>query len=141
MKELRNKILEALISALPITAIVYILALTPWFHLTGVELITFSIGAVLLILGIGLFNLGADLAMTPMGSHVGAGLSRQKKLGLLLSVCFVLGMLITIAEPDLQVLANQVSAVMNGTVLVYAVGLESCRLFSCSFICSCLPWH
>ena len=86
-------------------------------------LITFSVGAVLLILGIGLFNLGADLAMTPMGTHVGAGLSRQKKLGLLLSVCFVLGMLITIAEPDLQVLVKQVSAVMNGTVLIYAVGL------------------
>ena len=123
MKELRAKIWEALLSALPITAIVYVLALTPWFDLNGTELITFSVGAVLLILGIGLFNLGADLAMTPMGSHVGAGLSRQRKLGLLLVVCFVLGMLITIAEPDLQVLATQVSAVMNGTVLIYAVGL------------------
>ena len=122
MKELRSKILEALISALPITVIVYVLALTPWFHLNKTELITFSIGAVLLVLGIGLFNLGADLAMTPMGTHVGAGLSRQRKLGLLLAVCFVLGMLITIAEPDLQVLAKQVSAVMNGTVLIYAVG-------------------
>ena len=122
MKELRSKILEALISALPITAIVYILALTPWFSLDRTELITFSIGAVLLVLGIGLFNLGADLAMTPMGTHVGAGLSRQRKLGLLLVVCFVLGMLITIAEPDLQVLAAQVSAVMNGTLLIYAVG-------------------
>jgi len=111
------------VSALPVTAIVYILALTPLFDLSAVELITFSIGAVLLILGIGLFNLGADLAMTPMGTHVGAGLSRQKKLWLLLAVCFVLGMLITVAEPDLQVLANQVSAVMNGTVLVYAVGI------------------
>ena len=110
-------------SALPVTLIVYILALTPLFNLSAVELITFSIGAVLLILGIGLFNLGADLAMTPMGTHVGAGLSRQKKLWLLLAVCFVLGMLITVAEPDLQVLANQVSAVMNGTVLVYAVGI------------------
>ena len=110
-------------SALPITAIVYILALTPLFEMSQVELVTFTIGAVLLVLGIGLFNLGADLAMTPMGTHVGAGLSRQKKLGLLLSVCFVLGMLITIAEPDLQVLANQVSAVMNGTVLIYAVGI------------------
>ena len=87
------------------------------------ELITFTIGAVLLIVGIGLFSMGADLAMTPMGSHVGAGLSQQRKLGLLLTVCFVLGMLITIAEPDLQVLANQVSAVMNGTVLIYCVGL------------------
>ena len=123
MKELKNKIVEALISALPITVIVYIIALTPWVDLTAAELITFSIGAVLLILGIGLFNLGADLAMTPMGSHVGAGLSRQRKLGLLLTVCFVMGMLITIAEPDLQVLAKQVSSVMNGTVLIYTVGL------------------
>ena len=123
MKELRAKISEALISALPITAIVYIMALTPLFDLSTVELITFTLGAVLLILGIGLFNLGADLAMTPMGTHVGAGLSRQKKLGLLLVVCFVLGMLITIAEPDLQVLANQVSAVMNGTLLIYTVGI------------------
>ena len=123
MKELREKILEALVSALPITAIVYILALTPIVSFSAVELITFSVGAVLLVVGIGLFNLGADLAMTPMGSYVGSGLSRQKKLSLLLSVCFVLGMLITIAEPDLQVLANQVSAVMNGTVLIYTVGI------------------
>ncbi len=123
MKELWSKIKEALISALPITAIVYMLALTPLFDFSQVELITFTVGAVLLVLGIGLFNLGADLAMTPMGTHVGAGLSKQKKLGLLLAVCFVLGMLITIAEPDLQVLATQVSAVMNGTLLIYAVGL------------------
>ena len=123
MKELWEKIKEALVSALPVTLIVYILALTPLVDLSAVELITFTVGAVLLILGIGLFNLGADLAMTPMGAHVGAGLSRQKRLWLLLAVCFVLGMLITIAEPDLQVLANQVSAVMNGTVLVYAVGI------------------
>lgn len=76
----------------------------------------------MLVLGIGLFNMGADIAMTPMGAHVGEGLSRQKKLGLLLGVCFVLGMLITIAEPDLQVLANQVSSVMNGKLLIYVVG-------------------
>lgn len=123
LKELRAKIMEALISTLPITAIVYVLSLTPWFDFSRTELVTFTIGAVLLVIGIGLFSLGADLAMTPMGIHVGAGLSRQKKLGLLLAVCFVLGMLITIAEPDLQVLAKQVSAVMNGTVLIYAVGI------------------
>ena len=123
MKELWSKIKEALVSALPITAIVYLMSLTPWFHFSAAELITFTIGAVLLILGIALFNLGADLAMTPMGTHVGSGLSKQRKLGLLLAVCFILGMLITIAEPDLQVLATQVSAVMNGTLLIYAVGL------------------
>ena len=123
MKELLAKIQEALLSALPITAIVYVLSLTPWFNFTAAELITFTVGAVLLVVGLGLFSLGADMAMTPMGSHVGSGLSRQKKLWLLLLVCFVLGMLITIAEPDLQVLAKQVSAVMNGTVLIYAVGI------------------
>ena len=125
MKELKAKILEALVSALPITAIVYLVALLPFFdfHLSNAEMLTFSIGAVLLVVGIGLFSMGADLAMTPMGSHVGSGLSRQKKLGLLLGVCFVLGMLITIAEPDLQVLAGQVSAVMNGTLLIYTVGI------------------
>ncbi len=122
MKELRAKIREALVSALPITLIVYLVALLPGFSFDKNEMISFTVGAVLLVLGIGFFNLGADIAMTPMGTNVGAGLSRQKKLGLLLTVCFVLGMLITIAEPDLQVLANQVSSVMNGKLLVYVVG-------------------
>ena len=122
MRHLMDKIKESLISALPITAIVYVLALTSWFSLSTAELITFTVGAAMLVLGLGLFSLGADLAMTPMGTHVGSGLSKQRKLILLLTVCFVLGMLITIAEPDLQVLATQVSAVMNGTVLIYAVG-------------------
>ncbi len=115
---------EALISALPITAIVYILSLTPVFHMSNLELVNFTVGAVLLIVGIGFFNMGADLAMTPMGTHVGSGLSKQKKLVLLLSVCFVLGVLITIAEPDLQLLAKQVAGVMNGTALIVSVGVS-----------------
>ena len=123
MKALWLKIKEALVSALPITAIVYIVSLLPLFNFNATELITFTVSAVLLILGIGFFNLGADIAMTPMGSSVGAGLSRQRKLWLLLGVCFVMGMLITVAEPDLQVLADQVSSVMNGTLLIYAVGV------------------
>lgn len=122
MKELRSKIWEALLSALPVTLIVYLLALTPIVDLSAGEVWAFTAGAVLLVVGIGLFNLGADLAMTPMGAQVGAGLSRQRKLGLLLFVSFTLGLLITVAEPDLQVLAGQVSAVMNGTVLTVAVG-------------------
>ena len=122
VRELWLKIKEALVSALPITLIVYLVSLLPWFNFSGRELLTFTISAVLLIVGIGLFNMGADLAMTPMGTSVGAGLSRQKKLWLLLSVCFVLGVLITVAEPDLQVLANQVSSVMNGSLLIYTVG-------------------
>ncbi|MBR7178089.1 MAG: hypothetical protein IKD27_01015 [Oscillospiraceae bacterium] len=60
MKELKDKILEALYSALPITVLVYLMALTPWFEFSTVELITFTVGAVLLVLGIGLFSMGAD---------------------------------------------------------------------------------
>lgn len=123
MSQFRSKIWEALISVLPITLIVYLVSLLPWFSFSPAELISFTVGAVLLISGIGLFNLGADLAMTPMGTHVGAALSRQKRLDLLLIVCFVLGVLITIAEPDLQVLAEQARSVINGTVLIYAVGI------------------
>ena len=122
MNELWSKIKEALMSALPITLIVYVLSLLPWFNFTPNELITFTISAVLLIVGIGMFNLGADLAMTPMGTHVGAGLSRQRKLLLLLAVCFVLGTLITVAEPDLKLLGEQVKSVMNSTLLIYCVG-------------------
>ena len=123
MKILWEKIKEALVSALPITAIVYVMALLPWFDFSLNEIILFTLCAVLLIVGIGMFNLGADLAMTPMGTHVGAGLSRQRKLLLLLAVCFVMGLLITVAEPDLQVLANQVSSVMNDKLLIYTVGV------------------
>ena len=123
MIQLRDKIWEALRSALPITLIVYLISLLPWFSFSQAELIGFTAGAVLLIVGIGLFNMGADLAMIPMGTHVGAGLSRQKKLSLLLIVCFVMGLLITIAEPDLQVLAKQVASVMNGTALIVTVGV------------------
>jgi len=121
--ELWKKIKEALVSALPITLIVYLVSFLPWFNFTPTELISFTVGAVLLIFGIGLFNMGADLAMTPMGTHVGAGLSRQKKLSLLLVVCFIMGLLITIAEPDLQVLAKQVGSVLNGTLLIATVGV------------------
>ena len=63
MKELKDKILEALVSALPITAIESLLALTPLVDLSAAELVTFTVGAVLLVLGIGLFDLGADLAI------------------------------------------------------------------------------
>ncbi len=123
MKELLEKIKEALLSTLPVTGIVYLLALLPQVSLSGTELLTFTLSAVMLVVGLGLFTLGADLAMTPMGAYVGSGLSKQRKLGLLLAVCFVLGMLITIAEPDLKVLAGYVSSVMDSTLLMLTVGM------------------
>ncbi len=128
-KILFSKLKESLISVLPITAIVLIISFTPLVDLTVTETVAFAVCAVLLILGIGLFNLGADLAMTPMGSHVGEGLTRSKKVMILIAVCFFMGLLITIAEPDLTVLANQVKDIMPGEgevskwILIITVGL------------------
>ena len=117
------KLKEALISVLPVALIVVILHFTPLVNLTNAELITFIVSAIALVVGIGLFSLGADLAMMPMGDHIGAGLSGLKKVNLLLVVCFLMGVLITVAEPDLSVLATQVKDKINPTVLTISVGV------------------
>ncbi len=123
-KQFIIKLKEALISVLPVTFIVILLNLTPLVNFSEKEIIVFSISALLLILGIGLFNLGADLAMTPMGEYVGSGLTKSKKLNILLIVCFALGLFITIAEPDLTVLASQVKDVINPpALLIVSVGV------------------
>lgn len=108
---------------LPVVVIVLIFALTPVTDFTTKEIVAFVVSSIGLILGIALFNVGADMAMTPMGEHVGAGLTKSKKLPLLLGVGFVMGLLITVAEPDLSVLAEQVKAAMNNVVLIATVGV------------------
>ena len=121
-KILLDKIKESLVSVLPVAAIVFLLNLTPIVNFSAVEIGVFLASAVILILGIGLFNLGADLAMTPMGEHIGSGLTKSKSMTLLLTVCLAMGVLITVAEPDLTVLADQVSDVLNPSVLIFTVG-------------------
>ena len=123
-KQFLLKVKEALVSVMPVTLIVILLNFTPLVNFTSKEIIVFIVSSVLLILGIGLFNLGADLAMTPMGEYVGSGLTKSKNILLLVAVCFALGLLITIAEPDLTVLADQVSSVINPPMLlIISVGL------------------
>ena len=122
-KILLKKFQESLISVLPVTVIVLILNFTPLVTLSATELITFVISSLFLIFGIAMFNLGADLAMTPMGEHIGAGLTKSRKISMLLLVCFLMGLFITIAEPDLTVLAEQVANVINGTTLIIFVGV------------------
>ena len=123
VKAILKKLTEAFTSVCPVIAIVVILALTPLVEFTVTELVTFLISAVFLILGIALFNLGADLAMTPMGEHIGSGLTKLKSLTLLLTVCLIMGVLITVAEPDLTVLAQQVGEIIDKTALIVTVGV------------------
>ena len=118
-----KKFKEAMTSVLPVAVLVLLLNFTPLIDLSLKEVIVFLVSAIFLIVGIGMFNLGADIAMTPMGEHIGGGLTKSKSIKVLLSVGFLMGLLITIAEPDLTVLAEQVSDVINGTVLILAVGV------------------
>ncbi len=118
---LREKWREALTSVLPITGLVFLLcfAVVP---VSNDALMGFVIGAALLILGMGLFTLGTDLAMTPIGQHVGSAITRSRKLWFIALIGFVVGILITLSEPDLQVLAEQVPGVPN-MVLMVAVAI------------------
>ena len=126
--KLNEKLQESLAAVLPILAIVLILSFTIAPLPTSV-LMAFLFGAVLLVVGMMFFSLGAELAMSPMGERVGACITKTRRVGVMLALGFLLGFLITISEPDLQVLANQVQAVPN-TVLIITVAV-GVGLFLC----------
>ena len=116
---LRKKFNEALMAVLPIVLIVLALALVLTPVPSGV-LLSFLFGGVLLVVGMMFFSLGAELAMETMGERLGAYVTKKRKLFLILLSGFLLGVLITVSEPDLTVLANQVPAVPNA-VLIFSV--------------------
>ena len=118
---LAEKLKEAAASVLPISAIVAALCLCLVPVDTGLML-SFLLGSGMLILGMGLFTLGADLSMTRIGELIGARMTKSRKLGLILLLSFVLGAAITMAEPDLQVLAANVPDI-DTTVLIITVSV------------------
>lgn len=118
---IKEKIMESLNSVLPITVIVLILCLTVAPVPSG-TMLAFLTGAVLLTVGMGLFTMGAEMAMSPIGERVGAHMTKSKNLLLIIVVSFLLGAMITISEPDLQVLAEQVPNIPNN-VLIWSVAL------------------
>ena len=118
---LTEKWKESFSSVLPLTLIVLILCFL-WVPAPVSAMLGFLVGAVMLIVGMSLFTLGTDLAMTPIGEHVGSAMTRSKKLWLVLLISFLVGMIVTISEPDLQVLAEQVPGVPN-MVLIMSVAL------------------
>ncbi len=116
-----QKIKEAFSSVLPISLIVIILALTVAPVENGIML-SFLFGVFFTVTGMGLFTLGADKAMTPIGEYVGTNVVKSKKLWIIIPVFFLMGVLITVSEPDLQVLAGQLKETIDSTVLVFTVG-------------------
>lgn len=121
--KLKEKIRESLSAVLPITGIVLMLSI----FLIPMELgsvVMFLTGALMLIVGMGFFQLGAEMAMTPLGEGVGVQISRMKKLLTVLLTGFLMGVIITVSEPDLQVLAGQVPSVPNMVlIMTVAVGV------------------
>ena len=102
---------------LPIIGLVLLLSFTI-APISPSILLCFLIGGILLIAGIVFFTLGAELAMSPMGERVGTAMTQSKKLWVVVALSFLLGFIITISEPDLQVLAQQVPAVPNLTLIL-----------------------
>ncbi|MDR0964787.1 MAG: DUF1538 domain-containing protein [Clostridium sp.] len=120
-KLLLEKVYESVTSVLPITAIVLFLSITI-APLDTATLAMFLFGALLLIFGMGLFTLGVDMSMIPLGEGIGARISKSKGYTFPLLIILILGLIVTIAEPDLQVLAQQVPAISNMT-LILTVGI------------------
>lgn len=118
-----EKIKESLASVLPVSGIVLLLIVT----IAPVDapiLLSFLLGAVLLVFGMGLFTLGAEISMMPMGEYVGSKITKTKKLWLIVLISFFVGVMITISEPDLTVLAGQIQSIPSLTlILAVAIGV------------------
>ena len=121
--KLKEKIRESLSAVLPITGIVLMLSIFVIPMELG-SVVMFLTGALMLIVGMGFFQLGAEMAMTPLGEGVGVQISKMKKLLTVLLTGFLMGVIITVSEPDLQVLAGQVPSVPNMVlIMTVAVGV------------------
>ena len=117
------KFKETAVSVLPIMGIVLVLGLTV-VPLDKIMLARFFLGGLLLIIGLTIFLLGVDLGIQPMGERCGAELTKKKNLPLLLFCAFVIGFIVTAAEPDIQVFGDQVKDVfsyVNKIVLTFTI--------------------
>ncbi len=119
--KLKEKITESLSAVLPITGIVLILSIILVPMDLGI-IAMFLVGAVMLVIGMGLFQLGAEMSMSPLGEGVGVQISKMRSIFIVLIIAFLMGAIITISEPDLQVLAGQVPSIPNYT-LIFAVAI------------------
>ena len=121
-KVLQEKIVEAFSSVLPITAIVIVASII-FVPMSAGIVVMFLVGAALLIVGMGFFTLGADMAMMPMGEGIGAELTKGRSVPAAVGISFLMGLIITVAEPDLMVLALQLAKSLNIWTLIITVGL------------------
>ena len=118
---LLEKIKESVASVLPVSLIILLLSFTIC-PLPNAIFISFLFSVFFMIFGMGLFTLGVDKSMMPMGEHVGATMTKSKKITVVAIVSFLIGTLITASEPDLTVLAGKIPAI-NAQVFIWTVAL------------------
>ncbi len=121
MAHIFASIKESLSSVLPIAIIVLVLSVTCVSLDAGV-LVLFLFGTIMLILGMSFFTVGSGISMEPLGDGIGKSLNKNHRIILPLIICFILGFFITVSEPDLQVLAEQVPTIPNAR-LINCVGI------------------
>lgn len=117
---LKDKFKEVSLSVLPISLIVIILNFT-LVPIDSDMLIRFIIGSLLVILGLGIFLFGVDLGVNPIGNLMGETTAKTNKAILVGILGFLLGFLITVAEPDLFILAKQVNQASGGIISTYTI--------------------
>lgn len=130
---MRKKFIEDLISSMqtigPVTLIVLLLA--PFINMSGNYVISFIISSVLLIFGSALFTFGADLSTVVIGNKIGKDLVKSKRVWLILLISFIIGTIVTIAEPDLLVLAEQITSISSlSLILSISVGVGICMMIA-----------
>ena len=120
---IKHKILESVKSVLPIALIVFALSVTIVPLSTG-DMFLFLVGVVFLVFGMSLFTAGAEMSMQPLGAKIGTTIASSKKVWLIALISFIIGILVTISEPDLQLLAEQVNGLENMIlILTVSVGV------------------
>ncbi|HKM17151.1 MAG: DUF1538 domain-containing protein [Firmicutes bacterium] len=123
LKLLLDKLKESSSSVIPIILLVLVLNFTI-AQLPLWRLFFFLVSAIIMIIGIALFNLGVDISLIPIGEHVGSSVVKSRKLTLIVLVTFLIGVFITVAEPDLILLAAQIGGVPDPVVIfTVAIGV------------------
>lgn len=129
LKKLRENFNESIVTIGPMVLIVLLLSL--FIPMKTSFIISFLISSILLIIGCSLFTFGADLSMVVIGNKLGKDLVRSKKVWLILLSSFIIGTVVTIAEPDLLVLSEQITSISNLTlILTISLGVGGCLLIA-----------
>ncbi len=116
-----QKFKESMFSVLPITLIIVLLCFA-FVPITTDAMLSFLVGAAMLVFGIGFFSLGVENAMTPIGNYTGTWMTKTQKLWIILPMGFLLGAAIAVAEPNLQLLALN-APFIDKTVLTITIAI------------------